>query len=168
MQTNALPGQESSINLTGCCPKFDPEGWDGQDLHFEDKPFVRATTRSLMHVPIDMGKVFARVQGRIEATGARDADQGLVMSRDVSPWQGEHFFAVSQPVEGEEMTAVSGDFVTRVFEGPYSEARYWEKEMQDLARERGSEPKRVFFFYTTCPKCAKIYGKNPVVGIVEV
>ena len=27
---------------------------------------------------------------------------------------------------------------------------------------------RVFFWYTTCPKCAKAYGENYVVGLAEI
>ena len=42
MQTNALPAYDAGDNPTGCCPRFNPEGWDGRDLHFEDKLFVRA------------------------------------------------------------------------------------------------------------------------------
>ena len=40
--------------------------------------------------------------------------------------------------------------------------------MEGVARARGSEPKKIYFFYTTCPKCAKAYGKNYMVGIAEV
>ena len=71
-------------------------------------------------------------------------------------------------VPGEEMVSVSGDFVTRVFEGDYGQVRHWHGEMKALARARGREPMAVWFFYTTCPKCAKVYGKNPVVGVVEL
>lgn len=60
MEKNALPHCDDSINTTGCCPKFNPQEWDGQDLHFDDKNFIRATTRSLMHIPINMGPVLAR------------------------------------------------------------------------------------------------------------
>lgn len=28
--------------------------------------------------------------------------------------------------------------------------------------------KKVYFFYTICPKCAKYYGKNYVIGVAEV
>ncbi|MHC1707784.1 MAG: hydrolase [Bacteroidales bacterium] len=28
--------------------------------------------------------------------------------------------------------------------------------------------KKTYFYYTTCPKCAKAYGKNYVVSLVEV
>ena len=27
---------------------------------------------------------------------------------------------------------------------------------------------RLFFYYTTCPRCAKQYGKNYVVGLAQV
>jgi len=86
----------------------------------------------------------------------------------VSPWKAEHFFAVDRDIPGEEMTTLSGDYVTRVFEGPFSSAGAWHKEMAALARDRGHEGGPVYFFYTTCPKCAKAYGKNYVVGVAAV
>lgn len=168
MQTNALPRTDESVNTTGCCPRFNPEGWDSQELHLRGKPFLRATTRSAMHLPLDMGRVFGRVRGRIDAAGARDPADWIVLSRDLSPWTAEHLFAVAAPVEGEEATTLSGDFVTKVFEGPYSRMGQWQREMQDLVRARGAEPGAVWFYYTTCPRCAKAYGENYVVGVAEV
>jgi hypothetical protein len=115
-----------------------------------------------------MGRVFARVQKRIDTAAAQDAEQVLVLSRDLSPWESEHLFATSAPVPGEEMIALSGDFVTRVFEGPYRQAKIWEKELQEIAHRHGRDPARTFFFFTTCPSCARAYGKNYVVGVAEV
>lgn len=66
------------------------------------------------------------------------------------------------------MTTLSGDYVTKVFEGPYRQARRWDEEMRQVARDRTAEPREVYFFYTTCPKCAKAYGKNYVVGVAAV
>jgi hypothetical protein len=168
MQTNSLPPYDMSINTTGCCPKFNPQGWDAQELHFRDKRFVRATTRSLMHVPLNMSNVFARVMAHIEKAGAMDASDYIVLSRDTSAFAGEHLFAVPKAVPDEEMTTLSGDFITKVFEGPYKNAEQWRIDMADLVRARGSEPKSTWFFYTTCPKCAKAYGQNYVVGVAEV
>lgn len=168
MQTNALPKYDDSVNETGCCPRFNPEGWDGQELHFREKPFLRATSRSVMHVPVNMGSVFARVQRNMEEAGAADMNDFIVLSRDLSPWQGEHLFAASAKVPGEEAVTLSGDFVTKVFEGPYREARHWHETMLELARSRGSTADEVWFFYTTCPKCAKHYGKNYVVGLARI
>jgi len=168
MQTNQVPHYDMSVNTTGCCPRFNPEGWDGQELHFDDKIFLRAETKSVMHIPVNMGKVFSRVQAHLEEADAIDPDDCIVLSRDTSPWQSEHLFAIPHPVDGEETTTLSGDFITRVFEGPYREAREWLEEMQDLVRARGAQPGEVWFFYTTCPKCAKAYGKNYVVAVAEM
>ena len=168
MDTNTLPKYDDSVNTTGCCPKFNPEGWDGQELHFEGKLFVRATTRSVMHIPVNMGHVFERVFAHMEEAGAADNGDMIVLSRDLSAWEGEHLFSASKPVEGEEMTTLSGDFLTKVFEGPYREAKRWHAEMESLARSKGHDPKSVWFCYTTCPKCAKAYGKNYVVGVVGI
>ena len=168
MKTNETPHYDSSFNSTGCCARFNPEGWDGQELHFTDKPFVRAMTRSLAYVPLNMSGVFGRVSEAIEDAGAFAMDQYLVMSRDLSPFSGEHLFAVTGPVPGEETRLVSGDFLTGVFEGPYRKVREWHTRMLAAARAKGREAKDVWFFYATCPKCAQAYGKNYVVGLAEL
>ena len=92
----------------------------------------------------------------------------LILSHDLGPWDAEHFFAVTGEVADEEMTTLSGDFLTRVFEGSYSGAKDWAHELETAARARGKEPGRVFMYYTTCPKCAQAYGENYVVGLVEI
>lgn len=168
METNVLPKMDMSEISTGCCPEFNPEGWDGRHLHFKDKKFVRATTRSLLHVPINMGSVFTRVQENIEAAGAQDPKGYLVLSSDLSSTEGEHLFAVTRDVPGEEMVTLSGDFMTRVFEGPYGHAKHWMHDMEVAAKAAGHTAKRVFMFYTTCPKCARAYGKNYVIGVAEI
>ena len=168
MQTNALPHYDDSDAPTGCCPRFKPEGWDGQTLRFENKEFVRATTRSAMHIPLNMGNVFDRVHGRISDAGAYDTDNCIVLSRDLSAWRAEHLFAVSAPVPGEEMVTLSGDYITKVFEGPYRKAGDWFAEMQQLAAADDAHRDEVYFFYTTCPKCARVYGKNYIVGVARL
>ena len=168
MQTNVLPQIDMSDIPTGCCPRFQPEGWEGQDLHFQDKRFLRATTLSAMHIPLNMGRVFGRVQAAIEQQGAALDSGYFVMTLESSPWGAEHYFAVARDVEGEQMISLTGDYMTKVFEGPFRDAGKWHEAMLDAAREAGKEPGKVYFFYTTCPKCAKVYGQNYVVGLVEV
>ena len=120
-----------------------------------------------MHIPLNVGGVFTPVRPHMEDAGSFDPDNSIVLTQDISPCADEHLFSISKPVENEEMIAFSEDFVTKVFEGPYREARDWHQEMQDLVRERGGKHGKVNFFYTTCPRCAKAYGKNYVVGVAE-
>lgn len=168
MQTNALPHYDDSINTTGCCPKFNPEGWDEQELHFDKKEFIRATTRSLMHIPLNMGRVFRRVQNHIEDADAYDPDNCIVLSRDLSAWGAEHLFSISKPVPEEDAVTLTGDFITKVFEGGYRDVKDWYETMKNLVRRKGGTPSEVYFFYTTCPKCAKAYGMNYIVGVARI
>jgi len=168
MNVNVLPRFDDSVNTTGCCPRFNPEGWDGQELHFKDKRFLRAETKSALHIPLNMGRVFTRVMEKLQKAKAFDPKNTIVLSRDLSPWKAEHLFATSAPVPGEEMVTLSGNFVTRVFEGGYREMGGWKKEMDEIASARGGDPENVYFYYTTCPKCAKAYGRNYVVGVARI
>ncbi len=168
MQTNLLPKYDMSDNPTGCCPRFHPQGWDGQALHFRDKLFVRARTRSLAHVPLNMGSVFARTFKAIEDAHASDDGDFIVMSRDESAWSAEHLFAVTREVPGCELVRLSGDYRTKVFEGPYRQVPKWRKALLQALHDQGKEVTRVYFFYTTCPKCARAYGENYVVAVAQV
>ena len=168
MPFDTIPAYDTSDNETGCCPRFNAAAWDGLELHFENKLFVRARTHAVFHVPLDMGRVYPRVQAHLEAAGAFDPDDFLILSRDPSPWISEHLFAASREVPDEEMTRLTGTFLTKVFDGPFSDARRWYEEMRALGHERGRPDGQIWFYYTTCPKCAEHYGHNYVVGFVEI
>jgi hypothetical protein len=167
MKTNQIPALDVADNETGCCPRFHPGPWDGQELHFENKPFVKASTIGLFHMPLNMGKVFSRTWDAIREAHAEHGGP-LVLSHDDSAWHAEHLFPVSQPVPGAEMAYLSGDFLTKVFEGPYSEARRWSDAMARYVEGQGRHLETTYFYYTTCPRCAKHYGKNYVVGVAKV
>ena len=168
MEINALPKYDMSDNPTNCCPRFNTEGWDEQELHFKDKLFVKAKTRSIFHIPINMGSVFQKVQSTLEKENAYDENNLIVLSYDPSAWTGEHYFSVNKDVPGLEMVNMSGDYLTKIFEGPYKNAPRWEKEMQSFVKSKGKDVKKTYFFYTTCPKCAKFYGKNYVIAVSEI
>ena len=168
MQTNALPHYDASDNPTGCCPRFNPDGWDDQELHFDGKLFVKAKTKSVDHVPVDMGPVFERTFGAIEKASAYDPDNVIVLSRDISPSAGEHFFAVSKPVPDLETVRWSGDYLTKLFEGSYENAPTWQQQFTKKLEQRGHDVDEIYFFYTTCPKCAEVYGKNYIVAVAKL
>jgi hypothetical protein len=63
---------------------------------------------------------------------------------------------------------MSGTFFTKVFEGPYRERKNWYKEMLKIAEEKNVDKNNIYFYYTTCPKCAKKWGKNYVVGFLKI
>jgi NMD protein affecting ribosome stability and mRNA decay len=39
--------------------------------------------------------------------------------------------------------------------------------MKGFVRSKGKDVRKMYFFYTTCPKCAKKYGKNYVAILAQ-
>ena len=152
---------------TGCCPRFDPAPWDGKEVTFENRLFVKDHVRSVLHIPLDFGKVMVRNLERIQAAGALEAEP-LVLSDENSLWGSDLHIAVSRDVPGAEMVRLSGTFLTRAFEGPYKNMRQWIAQMTDYVAAQKKTMQKLYFFYTTCPKCAKHYGKNYTVLLAQV
>jgi hypothetical protein len=156
-------------NETGCCPVPAVKMWDEAKVVWKNKKFIKDSTFNLMHIPLNMGQVIKRMWAKIDKAGAAPpTEEWMLLSYDPSPWKGEHYASVTKKVSDAENTTISGTFLTKVFEGPYREAKHWLGEMIMYAKEKGKEAKKVYFFYTTCPKCAKHYGKNYAIGFVEV
>ena len=152
---------------TGCCPRFNPEPWDEKEITFKDKLFVKDHVRSFMHIPLNFGQVMVRNMKRIEEAGAA-IPEPLVLSDEKSLWSSDVYIAVSKEVPGAEMAKISGIFLSKAFEGSYGNMSKWVRAMNDFIKSRGKETKKLYFFYNTCPKCAKVYGKNYTVLLAEV
>jgi hypothetical protein len=150
-----------------CCAKFDPAPWDDKTVTWEKKLFLQERVRSFLHIPLDFGSVMRRSMAAIEAAGAAPAEV-IVLSDENSLWGADVYIAVSKDVPGARMATLSGTFVSRVFEGPYRNVRKWMEEMLSFMKEKGKGVRKLYFFYTTCPKCAKKYGKNYVVILAQV
>lgn len=167
MQLNHVP-KVSSNNPTGCCPKFIPRDWDDQTFKFKDKPFVRFTVRSFLYMPLNMGSMITKVMAAVEAADATDKTEHIMLSYDLSPWQSEHYLAVTKQVAGLENVTLSGTYLSKVFEGPFKDAPKWLAQMQEYVAAKKQSAKKIYLSYTMCPKCAKFYGHNYVVALAQL
>ena len=152
---------------TGCCPRFNPEPWEEKEVTWQDKLFVKDRVRSFLHIPLNFGKVMTRNMEMIEKAGAL-GPESIVLSDDKSLWRTDIYIAVSKEVPGANMTKISGTFLTKVYEGPYKDAGKWIREMNSYVKSKGKQIKQLYLFYTTCPKCAKVYGANYTVVLAQV
>lgn len=163
------PNVYTNKNETGCCAIPDVAPWSDQEITFEKQQFIRMHTRSFLFVPLNMGKVMKSLcQTATDAGASLPAEETLILSRDISPWKAEQLYAVSHPVDGADNVTLSGTFLTKVFEGPYKNAKDWYKTLQNYAIDKGKIVQETYFCYTTCPKCAKRYGNNYVIGLAKV
>lgn len=158
---------DQTIKSTGCCEPFNPEPWQDKEITWKDKIFVKDHVTCFLHIPLNMGKRVIRNMEIIEKENAK-ALQQLMLTDEKSLWGADIFIDVSKEVPGAQMATISGTFLTKVFEGPYQNVGKWAQEMKEYVENKGKKLKKLYFSYTTCPKCAKVYGKNYVVLFAQI
>jgi hypothetical protein len=150
-----------------CCPEAFPEAWDDKEITWREKPFVKDRVRSFLHIPLNFTGVLHKNVRLIEAAGAMPEEM-LVLSDENSLWGADMYVAVTKDVPGARMARLSGTFLTKVFEGPYRNMPGWIDQIRGIVASRGKEVKSLLASYRTCPRCARIYGKNYVVLLAQV
>ena len=150
-----------------CCPRFDPKPWDEAALTWEGKRFVKDRVISFFHIPLNYGAVMTRNIAAIEAANASPENR-VVLTDENSLWGADVYLEVTKDVPGANMATISGAFLSKVFEGPYRNMRTWIEAMKAFVQGKGKGLQKLYFFYTTCPKCAKKYGKNYVVILAHL
>lgn len=154
-----------------CCPKFDPAPYDNTVHEWKDKLFVKDSMRTFMHNPYpgSFGRVVNRMWEKIEtAEAAPEMKDFLMLCGDPTPWRSELFINATREVPGAENVRLTGIYMSRVFDGPFRDIRKWVNEMFVWMKKENKPVKNLYFYYTTCPKCAKKYGHNYVVGFAEM
>lgn len=159
--------ETGAITPTGCCPPFDPASWQDKEVTWDHKLFVKEHVHSLFHVPLDMSRKMTHAMRLIEEAHAKP-EQGLMLSDELSAWGADLYIDVAGPVPGADVALLSGTFLTHVYEGPFREVPKWAADMRARVEAAGRPVKKLYFAYTTCPSCAKAYGKNYVVLFAEV
>jgi hypothetical protein len=158
---------DQTIKLTGCCEPFNSKPWQDKEIVWKDKIFVKDHVINFLHIPLNFGRKVIKNMKLIEMANAKAPHQ-LMLTDEKSPWGSDIYIDVAKKVPGAQMATLSGTFFTKVFEGPYQNAGKWALKMKEYVKNKGKELKKIYFSYTTCPKCAKAYGKNYVVLFAQI
>jgi hypothetical protein len=97
-----------------------------------------------------------------------DMPDWLCLSDHTSKWNMDLYLAVDREIPGEKNVNLSGKFLSKVYEGPFRDTGKWCRDFEAYAGSQNLKIKKWYMWYTTCPKCAKKYGKNFVVILSEV
>ncbi len=108
-----------------------------------------------------------RIMKKAEASNVISEDM-IVLADEDSLWGTNVYVSVSGDVQDGKMTEISGTFLSKVPEGPHTNISKCTKETEEYVKSKGKETKMQYFYYTTCPKCAKKYGENYVVLLAEI
>lgn len=150
-----------------CCPKFDPAPWDDKFFEWENKKFIKDSVFTVFYMPVNFGAKMKKLDKLVSDAGA-SIPENLGLSDHTSLWNMDVYLAVDKEVPGIKNTSLSGKYYSKVYEGSFNNTGKWTKDFQNHADLKGLKIKKLFMWYTTCPKCAKKYGKNYVVFVAQV
>lgn len=199
--SSTTPDDDSKADAC-CCSAAFPSHYDEQTITWDSKPFIVESTWCFLYMPLNFAGATRRAQAKLaQLTAGKDDDADNTKKKDgnkecrimlsdmISPWSTRIYFAVDTknaddsnlPVKDDStIVKMSGTFLTKVFEGPYSEFKTWIDTMtvyvkQQLKDSDVDEVDRIladranwYAYYMTCPKCAKTLGKNYTVLFVKV
>lgn len=150
-----------------CCPEFNPTPWDDKIIDWNNKLFIKDKVCTLFYMPMNFGKVMKRLDKKVRAANANVTDW-LCLSDHTSKWNMDVYLAVDKQVADAENITLSGKYYSKVYEGNFKDTGKWCKDYEEIVKLKGYKVKKWYMWYTTCPKCAKKYGKNYVVIICEI
>ena len=150
-----------------CCPKFDPAPWNEQIHDWSVKKFIKAPVKTFFFMPINFGGVIKKLNEIVDKADATTPDW-MFLSHHISKFKMDLYLAVDKNVPGAENVTLTGTFLSKVYEGNFKDTGKWMQDFEAYAKGRNYKIDQLFMWYTTCPKCAKKYGKNYVVIIARV
>ena len=159
--------QQTETETDICCPEFEPAPWDEKVFTWENKKFIKDSVFTLFYMPVNFGGVMRKMNKKVEEAQAEIPDW-LCLSDHTSAWNMDLYLAVDKVIPNATSLTMSGTYVTKVYEGPFKETGNWSKNFAAWCDEKGYKPAKTYMWYTTCPKCAKKWGKNYVVFMAEI
>lgn len=157
----------NTLETPECCPKFDPAPWDGKEFEWENKKFIYDKVFSIFYMPINFGSVITKLNKKVIEANAQVPDF-LCLADHTSKWNMNLYLAVDKEIPNANNVEISGKFVSKVYEGDFKDTGVWHKDFEDFIKAKEYTTTKTYFWYTTCPKCAKKYGKNYVVIIAKI
>ena len=154
-----------------CCPVFDPAKWNEQMYNWENKMFIRGTMLQFLHFPFP--GMIRRIMKKLwkqatEAEAEPEQSEFLMLTYDLSPWKCEFYMSVKQAVPGADNVQLSGNYFTKVFDGPYSLVPQYINEMDILLAQKNMLAKKYYFHEAACPLCDRRYEVNNIVLFAEI
>lgn len=147
------------------CRERDGEAFEGAEEDWSGKAFYVVGTPLAFHIPLRIGRDIEKAVSEAEAKGYTVDDDSRLLQKDAL-FKGQVLLEIRDPQEGDprvfimaQETRAEGTF----FNGPWSRLGTPTKKLVDTLVARGKTVKDIYFWYLTCPVCAKERGYQTVV-----
>ena len=150
-----------------CCPQLVKENWDKKEVQWKEKPFYKTKYHSLFHIPINFGGVVRKAMEEISSRSL-DEEPLMMFSKEESMFSSILLISLKRDTEDLETEKLSGRYISMIFENGYRQTPKWIKEVERYVEKQGKVAGELLFWYVTCPRCAKKYGKTQTVIFAKV
>jgi len=144
-----------------CCPRINPDDWNDITFSWEKKPFIKANVRTFFYIPLNFGSVIRKIDKKLRAKGL-DFSEGICLSDHTSRWNMNIYISVNKPFDDNNITLFTGNYYCKMYEGNFKDTALWCADYKTAVKDKRYKETNIYMWYTTCPKCAKKYGKNYV------
>lgn len=155
-----------------CCPKFRQEKWNEKTFHWDHKKFIKATVPTFFHIPLPpmIGNRITKMMKLAEDSKSlsENTEDILVLFTDPHAFMSEIYLSVTNEIPNAKNTTLSGNYISKVFDGAYNEIPKFIKQMDAYLQKRKEEAERYYVHYAYCPKCAKEAGHNFMVLFAQL
>lgn len=144
------------------CPRLVREEWDRQTHPWDKKPFYALPYRSFFGWPLNLARQTAAAVDLLSKRGLLDSVP-INFAVNEQARGGTLLIAIKRHVKDLETRAISGQFMSFFFEGKYPERPHWIRQVYRYGRANHLNFQELYFWYATCPTCAKKQGYAQVV-----
>lgn len=160
------------MNQDICCPKFNVKKWDMKTFKWENKKFLKESIPVFFHIPFPpmIGKKITKMWQLAQKAGKtlKNKEETLILFTDPHAFKSEIYLSVSGKVAQANNVVISGDFISRVFDGAYNDIPKFIKLMEEYLAKKSKKAKKYYVHYAYCPKCAQKYKHNYMILFAQV
>jgi hypothetical protein len=113
--------------------------------NWENKTFIRDKVATFLYMPLNFGGVMRRLDKKVRQAGAMVPDY-LCLSDHTSKWNMDLYLAVDKNIPGAHNTTLSGQYFSKVYEGPFKDTGKWMKDFKVAAKAKGINPKKTYMW----------------------
>jgi hypothetical protein len=151
-----------------CCKWVDKTKWDKKTHVWKDKPFYTAHYRSILCMPLTMGKIMNNMLPEL-AKKKLLKDDSIMLCRNEGMWGGDINIELNKVDPELPIEKISGKLFSMYFEtNSYRDVGKFFTSTKNYCEAQGWKPTELMSYYCTCPTCTKKFGKMQIVILAKL
>lgn len=142
------------------CPTINPADWDKKKLIFT-KSFYKTFSPRLFHMPISYAIDIDRATKGALKKGYKPVEKPMILDID-GTFMGSVLVEVenANKLDKDVLSFENAEVYTKVSTKPYKDIS---KDIEELVTEIGKQPRELYVWYVSCPKCMATRTEKSVI-----